>query len=162
MREVTFHWDDGEDGEINIEITVSRATMQMGIDRLKLVAKAEGYLAEKENKYLAYVLKVAGGQMKAGREEMLAGGSDVDFALWLACANYYPSCIAGTKSIQNADDAKTKLSLDLSIDEFLYLDEQLVATWFIKVMALNPHWDALRNRKDADQGEAKAPATADG
>ena len=162
MREVTFHWDDGDECEINVDITVSRATMLMGAERLKLVSKAEAYLTDKQNKYLDYVVKVADGQIKGSRDALVAEGSDVDFGLWLVCSNYYPACIAGTVKIENAKSAKIKLTTSMSFDDFLNLDEELVSTWFTKVMALNPHWNAFRAKKDDDQGEAKAPATADG
>ena len=166
MKCDTFTWDSG-DGDLAVEITVSRATLEMAATRETLAARASRYLRSKKNKYLAYLEAKAADRMADISSERVQADLERDdsldgYALWRACSLMYPSCLATTVSIKNDKDAETKLSLQMSPDQFLQLPDGLAVEWYNAVLALNPHWNPFPRPQDDEEGEAPAPATDSG
>ena len=166
MKRDTFSWDSG-DGDLSVEITVSRATLEMAATRETLAARASRYLRSKKNKYLAYLeAKVmdpnANISAEQVQEDLDQGDSLEGYALWRACSLMYPSCLATTVSIKNDKEAETKLSLQMTPEQYLELPDELALKWYEAVLALNPHWNPFSRPQDDEEGEANAPATENG
>ena len=105
------------DEEYNVLIRVRRATVLDGIRRSLLILQARERFPRPNTS-----------DIKIMSEHILA-------------AVTYPSCVAGTESIENLNpDSPKKLSPDLSLEEFASLPEPLASSWEITVYDLNPQW----------------------
>ena len=123
-----------EDDNYDVEITVRQATVLDGMRRaiLEIEASAESLVVveEKHAGYLRFMI-----------------------------SEVYPSCMASIESIENGEDAKKKLSKEMSFDEFASLPDALFQQWQKVVYELNLHW--VYRRPETKQGEEKEPTDSE-
>jgi len=122
------------DDNYDVVVTVRQATVLDGMRRaiLEIEASAESLVVveEKHAGYLRFMI-----------------------------SEVYPSCMASIESIENGEDAKKKLSKEMSFDEFASLPDALFQQWQKVVYELNLHW--VYRRPETKQGEEKEPTDSE-
>jgi len=133
MKSATISY---KDDSYDVEITIRQATVLDGMKRaiLEIEATAESLeLDLVEEKHVGY--------------------------LRFMISEVYPSCLASVESIENGEDAKKKLSKDMSFDEFASLPDALFQQWQKVVYKLNPHW--VYRRVETKEGEEQEPTDSE-
>jgi len=128
MQSKNVVYSDGD--EYDVVITVHTATVLDGMRRaiLDIEASTEE-LNLVEEKYAGY--------------------------LRFMVSEVYPSCLAATVTIENGENAKKKLSKDMSFNDFAKLPDALFKQWQKAVYELNPHW--VYKSSTAKEGEEQEP-----
>lgn len=131
MKSVTVVY---KDDNYDVGITVRQATVLDGMRRaiLEIEAATES-LNLVEERYAGY--------------------------LRFMTSEVYPSCMASIEEIENGEDAKKKLSKDMSFSEFADLPDALFQQWQKVVYELNPHW--VYRRPETPEGEEKEPTNSE-
>ena len=132
MRERTVVY---QDDDYDVTITVRQASYSIGLKRSVMMAK----------------------QWKMVRT-MEEGA--VNPAIVWAILRTYPAVVNATVSIENGEDAKTKLELPTSYEELVELPEVLVAMWENAIYEANPAWVPKMKAEEDAEGEAKEPDSA--
>jgi len=160
MKTSTLHWVSA-DGDINVDITVSEATLMVGLRRQQLVVQAQAKLRKRGNEFLSWIESAVDRDQIPDAEEVgQVATVDADYTIWLGYCTWYPACMAATTRIANKKEATQKLSMKMDSDDFMELPEQLVNAWLQKVYDLNPLWQARRGTNE--EGEAEAPVNESG